>query len=374
MKKIIFLLGLGILVLTGCDEQTPETIAPSSGRPALVIEAEYTHTAFLIFGPIQITIYGVDCNQENGSYVDERCYLLHEAFERILDMERRWTVNDVGGEVERINEMAGIEPVEVQADTFYLIEQAIHYSIYSDAAFNIAIGPLTRLWNIAMPGSRRPADQEIEAVLPLLDPTRITLDAEASTVFLEDIGMRLDLGGIAKGFMPDLVAEFFLENDIEHALMIVGGEVVALNGRPNGNFFRIGIRNPFLDEDSPGDHHLVGTLPIFDQALITSGTYERYLAHQESQTFYHHLFDSRTGFPFETDIVSLTIIADTGLLGEVYTKIIFALGIEEGLAYVEAHAGIEALFISDDNGIYLSSGLKDVFDFLLPDEFEIRTP
>ena len=348
-------------------EQEPVTTFRNS-------DSEYTGLTFLMSSPIQITLHDVDCSADASGYADERCYLLHEAFELIFDMERRWTVNDVGGEVNEINNMAGIAPVTVGADTFYLIEQAVHYSIYSDAAFNVAIGPLTSLWNIAMPGSRRPDNEEIEAVLPLLDPTQIALDAQTSTVFLEEAGMRLDLGGIAKGFMPDVITNFFLEHGIEHAVLIVGGEVVALGGRPNGDPFRIGIQNPFSDDESAVDNDLVGVLPLYNQAMITSGTYQRYLAHQESQTFYHHLFDSSTGFPFETDIVSLSIVADTGLLGEVYTKIVFALGIEAGLAYVEAHDGIEALFISEDRGIYLSSGLYEHFDFWLLDEFEIRSP
>ena len=359
MKKIIVLAGLGLLVLLGCNS-TPPTQSS---------DLQHARDGAFVFGPVNITIYDIECSDD---YTDKRCSLLDEAFDLIADMERRWTVNDVGGEVERINEMAGIEPVEVQADTFYLIERAIHYSIYSDRLFNATIGPLTSMWNIAMPGTRRPSDEELAAVLPLLDPTRVILDAEASTVFLEEVGMRLDLGGIAKGYMPDVIATFFLDNGIDQALMIVGGEVVALGGRHEETPFRIGIRNPFSDDESPVDDYLVGTLPLYNQALVTSGTYIRYFADQETMTFYHHLFDSRTGLPFETDIVSLTIIADTGLLGEVYTKIVFAMGIEAGMAYVEAHPGIEAMFISEASVIYLSTGLQEAFNLLLEDEFEVR--
>jgi len=344
--------------------------SPSNKSSAQPANLQHSRDGMFVFGPVNIRIFDIECT---NIFMDDRCHLLDEAFDLIADMEQRWTVNDIGGEVEKINEMAGIHPVEVGADTFYLIERAIYYSIYSDRLFNAAIGPLTRMWNISMPGARRPSDEEIEAVLPLLDPTRVVLDAEASTVFLEDVGMRLDLGGIAKGFMPDVIAEFFLDNGISRALMIIGGEVVTLGGRYDGTPFRIGIRNPFSDDESPDDDYLVGTLPLYNQALLTSGTYSRYLAYQNTQTFYHHIFDSRTGFPFDTDIVSMTIIADTGLLGEVYTTIVFAMGIEAGLAYVEAHPSIEALFISSDNGIYLSTGLQDEFSLLLEDEFEVRT-
>ena len=334
--------------------------------PPTTSNLEHSRIEISMNAPIHIRIFDIDCDGEDK---DERCRLLDEAFELIFELERRFTVNDVGGEVERINEMAGIEPVVVEESTFYLIEQAIYYSIYSQRLFNAAIGPLTRMWNISMDGARRPSDDEIDGVLPLLDPELVVLDAAASTVFLEYVGMRLDLGAIAKGYMADLVAELLTSNGVDRALLIVGGEVLAVGGRYDGTPFRIGIRTPFPEEDG-GD--LVGTIPAYNQAVVTSGIYNRYLADQDSRTIYHHIFDSRTGFPFDTDIVSMTVVADTGLLGEVYSTIVFALGIEEGMAYVEAHPSIEAMFISRDNGVYLSSGLVDSFELLLVDEFEVR--
>ena len=357
MKKVGLLCGLLVPVLTGCFGVVPTASNLEHSRIEISMET-----------PVQIRIFDIACHEENK---DERCGLLDRAFELIFDLERRWTVHDVGGEVERINEMAGIAPVVVEADTFYLIEQAIYYSIDSDRLFNATIGPLTRMWNISMEGARRPSDHEITAVLPLLDPTRVIMDAEASTVFLEEEGMRLDLGAIAKGYMADLVSALLTNNGIERALLIIGGEVLAVGGRHEGTPFRVGIRTPFLEQHSDD---LVGTLPLYNQAAVTSGTYNRYLADQETRTIYHHIFDSRTGLPFDTDIISITVVADTGLLGEVYSTIVFALGVEKGMAYVEAHPHIEALLISTDNGIYLSSGLRDGFELILTDEFEIRTP
>lgn len=362
MKKFKLLFGLVVLILTSCfdsNELTNSSILPSN--------LEHSRIEISMDAPIHIRIFDIEC--DDSEVADDRCGLLDEAFELIFDLERRFTVNDVGGEVERINEMAGIEPVVVTDDTFYLIERAIYYSIYSEGLFNATIGPLTSMWNINMEGARRPSDDEIDAILPLLDPNRVVLDVQASTVFLEEKGMRLDLGAIAKGYMADLVAELFTNNGVDRALLIIGGEVLAIGGRYDGTPFRVGIRTPFPKEH---DGNLVGTIPIYNQAVVTSGTYNRYLMHQDSDAIYHHIFDSRTGFPFESDIVSMTIVADTGLLGEVYSTIVFALGIEEGMAYVEAQPSIEAIFISKDNGIYLSSGLQDGFELLLVDEFEIR--
>ncbi|MCL1989448.1 MAG: FAD:protein FMN transferase [Defluviitaleaceae bacterium] len=354
MKKCKLGLGLSLVMLVGCGYLMNRPVGP------------HQRDAFLMRAPIRIQMFDLDCPH------DDRCDLLDEAFDLIFDLERRWTVNDVGGEVEEINEMAGIRPVEVQDDTFYLISRAIDYSIYSDGLFNAAIGALTRLWDISFEGERRPTDSEIEAVLPLLDPTRVVLDAEVNTVFLEEVGMRLDLGAIAKGFMADLVAELFSAHEVERALLIIGGEVFAIGGRYDGTPWRIGIRNPWATTSAD---ELVGTIPLLDQAAVTSGTYVRYFTHQETDQVYHHIFDAQTGFPFETDVVSLTIVADTGLLGEVYSTIVFAMGLEAGMTYVEAHHGLEALFITVDKEIYLSSGLQNSFDFngYLTTDFEVRT-
>jgi len=367
MKKIIFLLGLSLFVLLGCDNQ----INSNAEKEIESSNFRYSRIEVLMSGIAEITIFDIECSDE---YIDIRCNLLNDAFEMVFDMERRFNVNDVGGEVERINEMAGIQPVEVESDTFFLIEQAIYYSIYSDSLFNATIGPLTNMWNIGFSGVRRPSDIEIEAVLPLLDPRLVILNEFDHTVFLKDMGMRLDLGAIAKGYMADIVADFFLDNGINRALIVIGGEVLAIGGRDEGIPFRIGIRNPFSDDESPIDDYLMGLLPVYNQVATTSGTYNRYLAYQDTQTFYHHILDSRTGFPFKNDIVSITVIADTGILAEVYSTILFAMGIEEGLAYVEMYPSMEVMFICRDGGVYLSSGLQSSLELLLPNDFEVRVP
>lgn len=338
MKKIGPIIGL--LILFGCA--TSQT------------ESTYTRTEILMNTPVEIQIFN------NGSEA-----LLDEAFNLIADLERRLTVNDVGSEVEDINEAAGISPVVVSADTFYLIEQSIYFSNYSDGTFNATIGPLTKLWNIGFDNAQRPPDTEIVNVLPLLNYANITLNADAQTVFLKEHGMRLDLGGIAKGFIADEVAGLLTDNDVEHALIIVGGDLFALGANTNDEPWRVGIQNPI-----PGDEEfLIGSIPAINQAVATSGVYERYL--EIDGNIYHHKFDWRTGFPFETDIISISVIAESGLLAEVYSTILFGKTIEAGLAYIESVHNVEALLISDDNGIYLTTGLQNNF-VLIAENFEIR--
>ena len=141
-------------------------------------------------------------------------------------------------------------------------------------------------------------------------------------------------------------------------------------GRHDGTPFRIGIRTSFPD-DHGGD--LVGTILAYSQAVVTSGTYNRYLAYQGNRMIYHHVFDSRTGLPFDTDIVNMTIVADTGFILQLYLPWVSRkewLMLKFILTWWDT--SIEAIFISRDNGIYLSSRLQDGFELLLLDEFKIR--
>jgi len=294
--------------------------------------------------------------------------VLDKAFEEVARLEEVFTVNNdtMNSEVEKINAKAGLEPVSVSEQTFTLIQESLAFAHDSSGNLNIAIGPLTRLWNIGFEDANVPTEIEINDILPLLDYNEVVLNPDDRTVFLERVGMRLDLGGVAKGFMADEVSLLLQENDVTSAIINIGGDVFVLGGNPSGNNWNIGIR------DSLGgisDSGIIGTVSASDMAVVTSGVYERYI--ERDDVIYHHILDPQTGFPFDNDIVSVSIVAPSGFLGEVYTTIAFALGIEEGLAYIESVEGVEALFISEDNGIYLTSGLIDLFT-IHADNFEIR--
>ena len=336
---------LGLIFLIGCTAPQEENT-----------EITYSRTEILMNTPVEIQIFNNGSNE-----------LLDDAFDLVADLERRLTVNDTGSEVEDINEAAGISPIAVSEDTFYLIERSVYFSSYSDGLFNVAIGPLTQLWSIGFDNAQRPDDDEIADILPLLNYLNITLDPNSQTVFLEEKGMRLDLGGIAKGFIADEVSSLLTDHDVDRALIIVGGDIFALGHNDTGDPWRIGIRNPILDPNS--EQVLIGSIPAANQAVATSGVYERYI--EVAGNIYHHTLDWQTGFPFETDILSISIVADTGLLAEVYSTVLFGKTIEEGLAYIESIDSIEAILISADKGIYLTTGLQENF-VLLAEDFEIR--
>ena len=281
--------------------------------------------------------------------------VLETAFNRIFELEHMLTVNDpsVDSEVERINQMAGIEPVQVSDEVFNFIQKAFEYTEKSNGSFNIAIGPLTKLWNINFDNARRPDQEEIDAILPLLNYEHIVLDPENKTVFLEEEGMRFDFGGIAKGFVADEIYQLFRDNGVDSAIIDLSGDVFALGESPRGRDWIIGIQNPHS-----GRGNTMAQITVNNQVVFTSGVYERYVV--ENGESFHHILDPKTGFPFDTGIVSLTIVADSGFQADAYSTIAFGKGIEEGLPYIEAIEGVDAMFIDQDNNVFITSGLRDI--------------
>ena len=351
MLKKLFLI-VPVVILFACGSHTDENATNSN-----IEQAVYERTEIHMGTAIEIRIFHEDMDD-----------VLDQAFEEVARLEEMLTVNDdtMNSEVEAVNAGAGINPVVVSEQTFTFIYDALAFADESDGIFNIAIGALTRLWNIGFEDASVPDEAKINEILPLLDYRLVSLDSDASTIFLEKEGMRLDLGGVAKGFMADEIALLLRENGVTNAIINMGGDIFGMGGNPSNDYWNIGIRDPF---SGPADRGIIGAIAAHDMAVATSGIYERYI--EQDGIIYHHKFDPQTGFPFDSDVVSVSILAASGFLGEVYTTIVFALGIEAGLAYIESIEGVEALFISADHGIYLTSGLVDVFT-LHADDFEIR--
>ena len=175
--------------------------------------------------------------------------------------------------------------------------------------------------------------------------------------------MRLDLGGIAKGYAADRGAEVLRQKGIGKALLDFGGNIYALGTKSDTEQWRIGIQNPFEPRGN-----FIGILNVSDLSVVTSGTYERYF--ELDGVRYHHILDPSTGFPADTGLVSVTIIAASSMTADALATGVFVLGITQGLTLVEAFDGVEAILIGDDRRVYLSSGAGERFS-LSDDSFKI---
>lgn len=288
--------------------------------------------------------------------------LADEVFAKIKQLEDALTVNRPHSEIMDINRAAGRHPVRVSPVVFKLIQRAKDASVSEGSCFNLAIGPVVKRWKIGFQGNTVPPADEIKKLLALTDPYQVILDPEDHSVFLEKPGMEIDLGAIAKGYIADIVKDFLYQHGIRHALVNLGGNVQTLGGPQTGpcKHWAIGLQKPFT-----GRGELIGIIHVVDKSVVTSGIYERcFIA---GETLYHHIFDPRTGFPLDNELVSVTVISDTSIDGEIYTTLLYGMGVEKGLAFLSSLPDIEAVFVTRDRKIILSSRRQFTFALLDPD-------
>lgn len=333
-KNLIYVVLVAVLFLSSCSSQDD------------LLDSPIKETGFVLGTVVNLSVYNADKEAA-----------VKGAFDLITEWENILSDEISTSEVSQINANAGIEPVEVSAATFNLVEEAIHYGDLSNGGFDVTTGPLTNLWRIGYDDARKPSQEEIDQTLPKVDYTKIVLDEANQTVYLPSENMELDLGGIAKGFIADEIVKYFDDEGVTTAIIDLGGNVYVKGHRPSGEEWTVGVQNPYL-----GRGQLLGRIKASDLSVVTSGIYERYLEVGDER--YHHILNPKTGYPFDNEIAGVTIVSETSLAGDALSTAVFSLGLEEGLALIETLSDVEAVFVTQDKRIVLSSGLTDQFEVL----------
>ena len=347
-KRLLTLavLPMTLLMLTSCGS-TNKKQEKVSTKETTLLKDPYKKEEFLMGTYVRVQIF--DEGKED---------VLEKTFDRIKELDKKITVNEKesGSEVEKINEKAGIEPVKVSDDVYRLVEDSLYYSEDSKGGFDLTIGPITELWHIGFDDARKPEQSEIDEALKLVDYHKVKLNEKEKTVFLEEKGMRLDLGAIAKGFITDEAVQVLVDNDVTSGIVDLGGNIYVLGDSPRSEDgdWKVGIQDP-----NEARNTIVGSVTNKDMSLVTSGIYERNL--EVDGKMYHHLFDSKTGYPFENEIAGVTIISETSVAGDGLSTGVFSMGVKGGMDYVEDRADIDAIFVTKEDHIYLSSGVQDRF-------------
>ena len=275
-------------------------------------------------------------------------------FARLRGIEDRMSANKEGTEIAAVNAAAGLAPVRVSADTFYVVKKGLEYARLSGGAFDPTVGPLVKLWGIGTDAARLPSPAEIKAATRLIDYRKVGLDEAASTVFLAEKGMRLDLGAIAKGYAADEAKRVLAERKVKAAIIDLGGNVFAYGQKKDGSPWRIGVQDPASDR---GDY--IGIATCKDETVVTSGVYERYF--EEGGKRYHHILDTRTGYPVENGLVSVSIISSSSIDADGLSTSLFALGREAGLRLAATLPGVEVVMIDAERRVWLTPGATKVF-------------
>jgi thiamine biosynthesis lipoprotein len=281
-----------------------------------------------------------------------------EAMKRLDEIDQEASPNNEKSDVWKINNAAGKDYVKVGPDTIKMIKTSIQYAKLSGGAFDISVGPLIKLWGIGTEGARVPSDAEIKAVLPLVGYDKISINEKDSSVKLEKAGMSIDLGGIAKGFAADEVIKIYKKYQITDGLINLGGSsIYAMGKNQSGSQWTIGIQHPRLDRNEG----LLGKIKLSNEALSTSGDYERYFIKDGKR--YHHIIDPHTGYPTDNGSMSDTIVIkgdvpDANMIGDLLTTTVFVSGVDKGLKLMETLNGMDCAITTTDNKVYATSGMK----------------
>ncbi|MDD6492235.1 MAG: FAD:protein FMN transferase [Firmicutes bacterium] len=299
---------------------------------------------------ISITLYGTD----DDSSIDQ-------CFSMAKEYEQKFSNTIENSEISKIN-AAGGEYVTVSHDTVRLLTDAIRYGDISRGKFDVTIGGLSDLWNISeiaknletedneADASVLPAQKEIEKELSHVDYRNIEISG--NQVRLKDPEAKLDVGGIAKGFIADQMREYLTGQGITEGVISLGGNVLTLGPKQSKDAYTIGIQKPFADTGTA-----MASLSVKDASVVTSGIYERY--YRVDGKLYHHILDTKTGYPVENHIEQVTIISEKSIDGDALSTACFALGLEQGMELIENTDGVEALFLTDDGKFHQSTGIGD---------------
>lgn len=291
---------------------------------------------------VQRTLFYFDTVCVIGGMMDES--VLDEAERACANYEQLFSRTREGTDVWRINHAAG-NPTEVSADTADLIRKSLDYSAASSGLFDVTIGAVTELWDFHEQIVPDPA--AIEAALPHVGYEGIHV--EGNTVTLSDPEARIDLGGIAKGYVTDRLIELFEASGVESAYVNLGGNVAVLGNKPDGSAWSVGVRDPF----DPESNSVIAKVMTSRGSVVTSGLYER--SFERDGITYSHILDPRTGYPVDGEVVSATIYSVASIDGDGYTKPLFMYPLDQSLAFLEER-GLDGLIVTKDGERHLTAG------------------
>lgn len=302
-----------------------------------------SHSLRLMGASIHLTIFHEDAQN-----------LLLQSEQLLHLYKNRFSANDADSELMEINLQAGKKAVQVHPELFELIDLGKKHSIAANSHLNIAIGPLVQTWRIGFSDAKLPSEEEIQRLLKITDPEEIVLNDSNREVYLSKEGMRIDLGALAKGYIADKLKEFLVEQGVQSGIIDLGGNILTIGENPTFHRpWRIGIQNPVLDR---GEH--VAVIEVSDASVVTSGIYERQLV-VDGKT-YHHIFDRTTGYPMETEVASITIVAEKSVDCEIWTTRLFGQNPYDIIEEIEQQPGLEAFVITKNQKMMYTSGIHFV--------------
>jgi len=277
-------------------------------------------------------------------------------FDRLDAMMSVWTD---GSDIVRLNEAAGGHPVPVSTETREVLRVARQVSEWTDGRFDVTFAALSGLWKFDNQDKddRIPDRREIEKRLPLINYRDVEVDDQKGTAFLKRKGMRVNLGGIGKGYAVDRSVEILRRSGMRDFMIQAGGDMY-VGGTRGDRPWRVGIRDP----RGPADRSFA-MLDLTDGTFSTSGDYERFFMKDGRR--YHHILDLSVGEPAR-GCRSVTLVTERAVIADALAKGVFILGPDAGMALIERTPGVQGVIVSAKNDVLISSGLRGKLTLLAP--------
>lgn len=318
------------------------------------LSAALLSAAFLLTGcsgapaqePETATFFAMDTAMDFTVYGDAA--LLDEAETLIGSLEEQVSVTDEHSDIYAIDHTGS---GSLSGNAAELMEQALELCRRTGGALDISVYPIVRAWGFTTGSYQVPDEETIQSLLPLVDYTQIQYDAATGVVTLPE-GMEIDLGSVAKGYAGQLAAQMLREHGVQSALLNLGGNVQTVGAKPDGSPWQIGIKDP-QGEDA------MMVLSVEDQAVVTSGGYERYFE-QDGQTYWH-IMDPSTGHPADSGLLSVTIVGKQGIICDGLSTSLFVMGLEKAADLWAQSCDFEAVFVTASGEVYITEGLQDRF-------------
>ena len=347
MKRFSILIAALCLCLTGCGKQTTEATAQ---------------------------IFAMDTVMEVAAYGEHAEQAVKYTEKRIEELENRLSRTKAHSLVSGLNRDGSIR--HLTYDYWNLIARAKEYRDATNGAFDITIAPVMDAWGFTGDSFRVPEQSELDTLLKKVNSDAIQMLGSPSDSVTLGEGQAIDLGGIAKGYTSDCVEAVFYDHEIENGKISLGGNVFVLGTKPDGSDWRVGIKNP------RNESGLAAILSLRDAYAITSGGYERYFT--ENGNTYHHIIDPSTGYPADSGLLSVTVVAEAngpdfsgpgnGTMCDAFSTALFVMGEERALEFWQTGGyDFDLVLVTADGRVIITDGLSDRFEVVKDSGYTYET-
>ena len=362
LKKVLLVCLIPAFVISGCGKTTKDetgniTKQETTAEESVQDEQETGNTETEASGkdPNEKTeeasrdLFAMDTYMTLTAYGEHAQEAVDKAAERVEALDALLSTGDENSEIYQLNQKG---EATLSEDGGYLVERALELYDKTEGAFDIAIYPVMQAWGFPTQEYHVPDDATLKEKLILADASKVNYDKDTRKISFDRDGMEIDLGGIAKGYTSAQIMQIYQDCGVTSGLVNLGGNVQALGCKTDGSKWKVAIQSPDDTED------YLGILEIENQAVITSGGYERYF--EEDGVTYHHIIDPATGYPADSGLISVTIVSDDGTLADGLSTSLFIMGEEKAAQFWKENSEkFETIMETADGKLYVTEGIAD---------------